>query len=90
MTLDEYEEPKGAYYNPALVAVFDTPEAAEAAIKRLRHDGFTERDIQVAHRHGVITIVVSEPTPGMLEEARAILRDSNASTVHPYGSTDRF
>jgi len=86
MSLDEYEEPKGAYYTPALVADFDSAKAAEDAVGTLRKAGFTTRDIQVARKDSRVTIIVSEPTPGMLEDARRLLEKSAASDVRPYGS----
>jgi hypothetical protein len=86
MGLDEYEEPKGAYYSSALVAEFGDEAGAEDAIGRLREIGFTTRDIQVAQRgDGGVTVVVSEPGPGMLSEARRLLQESLAE-VRPYGS----
>jgi|SRR5947209_16600172 len=95
MSLDDYQEPKGAYFTPALVARFDDAASAEAAIDSLRDAGFTTRDIQVGHgrghwhRHGEdhhVTVIVSEPTPGMLEQARALLAASDATGVEPYGA----
>lgn len=95
MSLDEYQEPKGAYFTAALVARFEDEAGAEAAIDALRDAGFTTRDIQVGrgrghwHRHAEdhhVTIIVSEPTPGMLEQARALLVASAATEVQPYGS----
>ena len=86
MALEDYSEPKGAYYNPALVARYPSAPAAEAALSALRDAGFTTRDIQVARSADDVTVIVSEPTPGMLEEARRILLDSGASDVHPYGA----
>jgi hypothetical protein len=85
MGLDEYGEPKGAYYNPALVAEFDSVSAAETTIDALREAGFGERDIQVARRDNGVTVVVSEPTAGMLEEARRLLQEA-ALEVRSYGS----
>ena len=95
MSLDDYEEPKGAYYTSALVARFDDAASAEAAIDSLRDAGFTTRDIQVGrgrghwHRHGKdhhVTVIVSEPTPGMLSEARKLLTAGGATEVEPYGA----
>lgn len=95
MSLDEYQEPKGAYYTAALVARFEDDATAEAAVNALRDAGFTTRDIQVGrgrghwHRHGEehhVTLIVSEPTPGMLEQARALLTAGGATEVEPYGA----
>ncbi len=95
MSLDEYQEPKGAYFTAALVAHFDEAGAAEAAVGALRDAGFTTRDIQIGRGHGHwhqhaedhhVTVIVSEPTPGMLEEARRVLTASNAVHVGPYGA----
>lgn len=86
MRLDDYAEPKGAYYVPALVATFADQTDAEAAIESLHAAGFTTRDIDVAREDGGITIVVSEAMPGMLEQARALLAASAATDVHPYGA----
>jgi hypothetical protein len=95
MSLDDYQEPKGAYFTPALIARFEDGAAAEAAIDSLRDAGFTTRDIQVGrgrghwHRHGEehqVTVIVSEPTPGMLAQARALLAASAATEVEPYGA----
>jgi hypothetical protein len=86
MTLDDYAEPKGAYYNPALVARYPDVPSAEAALDSLRSAGFTTRDIQVARGDEGVTVVVSQPTPGMLEEARRILQESGGQDVRPYGA----
>jgi hypothetical protein len=86
MSLDDYGEPKGAYYNAALVARFPDEAGAESAVDALRAAGFTQRDIQVARGSQGVTVVVSEPTPGMLEEAGRLLHDSAATDVRPYGS----
>jgi hypothetical protein len=95
MSLDEYQEPKGAYYTAALIARFEDEVTAEAAVDALRDAGFTTRDIQVGrgpghwHRHGEehhVTLIVSEPTPGMLTEARRILEASGAIEIEPYGA----
>jgi hypothetical protein len=95
MSLDDYAEPKGAYFTPALAAHFTDEAAAGVAIDALRAAGFTTRDIQVGrgrgpwHRHGQEnhrTVIVSEPSPGMLEEARRILTSSGAMEVEPYGA----
>jgi len=86
MSLDEYPEPKGAYYTPAIQAKFDDTEAAEAAIAALRDAGFTTRDIHVLQEEGSIIVVVSEPTPGMLEEGRKILSAAGVD-VASYGAT---
>jgi hypothetical protein len=93
MSLDDHEEPKGAYYTAALVARFDNEAAAEAAIDALRDAGFTTRDIQVGRgqrgedgEEQRITVIVSEPTPGMLADARRILAAGGATEVGPYGA----
>jgi hypothetical protein len=95
MSLDDYEEPKGAYFTPALMAHFEDEAGAEAAIDALRAAGFTTRDIQVGrghgpwHRHGQehhVTVIVSEPTPGMMAEARRVLAAGGATEVEPYGA----
>ena len=85
MDLSEYPEPKGAYYTPALIAEFDDEQAAGEAIASLRAAGFTARDIGVAKGSNGVTIVVSEPTPGMLEQARGLLA-TTARDVRPYGA----
>ena len=86
MGLEEYPEPKGAYYTAALVADFADTAGAEAAIESLRAAGFTPRDISVARHESGITLIVSEPTPGMLEQARGLLAASPARDVRPYGA----
>ena len=86
MTLDSYPEPKGAYYTPALVATYDDDRAAEEAVASLRAAGFSQRDISVARSADRVSLIVSEPTPGMMEQARALLAASNATRVEPYGS----
>lgn len=86
MGLDEYGEPKGAYYTPALVARFEDEAAAEAAVSALREVGFSVRDIQVGRQDDGVTVIVSEPSPGLLQEARGILAQSNAADVRPYGA----
>lgn len=86
MGLEDYPEPKGAYYTPALVADFTNAAGAEAAIESLRAAGFTPRDISVAHTESGVTLIVSEPTPGMLEQARGLLAASAARDVRPYGA----
>lgn len=86
MSLDEYSEPKGAYYTPALIATYADEAAAEAAVESLRAAGFTPRDINVARSGGGVTLVVSEPTPGMMEQARSLLAASAATDVRPYGA----
>jgi hypothetical protein len=86
MSLEEYGEPKGAYYNPALVARYADAPTAEAALNTLRAAGFTTRDIQVARSDDAVTVIVSQPTPGMLDEARRLLLDSGAQDVRPYGA----
>ena len=86
MGLEEHSQPTGAYYTPALVARYADAPSAEAAIESLRGAGFTTRDIDVAQGDGDVTMIVSEPTPGMLEQAMLILRQSGAQDVRPYGS----
>ncbi len=85
MSLNEYPEPKGAYYTPALIAEFDDEQTAEEALASLRAAGFTTRDIGVSNGPSGVTVVVSEPTPGMLEQARGLLATS-ARDVRPYGA----
>ncbi|HZS89623.1 MAG TPA: hypothetical protein VFE42_19300 [Chloroflexota bacterium] len=86
MSLDEYGPPKGAYYSPALEAIFADEAAASDALAELRAEGFQTRDIDVARSEQGVTVIVSEPSPGMLERARAVLEASSALTVRPYGS----
>jgi hypothetical protein len=88
MSLDDYQPPKGAYYTPAIVARFDDAAEAEDALEQLRAAGFTTRDIQVAQGHDGVMVIVSEPTPGMLGTATAVLNESAAGDVHPYGAGD--
>jgi hypothetical protein len=86
MSLDQYGAPKGAYYTPALEAIFaDEPAAAEALVA-LHAAGFQVRDIDVARSEQGVTVIVSEPSPGMLEQARRVLEASKALTVRPYGT----
>jgi hypothetical protein len=86
MGLDEYPQPKGAYYTPALIATFADEGAASDAVASLRAAGFMPRDIGVARKDDGVTIVVSEPTAGMLEQARGLLAASAARDVRPYGA----
>ena len=86
MRLDEYSEPKGAYYTAALLATYAGDAEAEAAVASLRAAGFTARDISVARTDERVTLVVSEPTPGMIEQARSLLAASAALDVRPYGA----
>lgn len=86
MSFDEYAQPKGTYYTPALVAIFADAAGAETALESLRAAGFSPRDIDVAQDADKVTVIVSEPTPGMLEQARGLLAASPAQDVRPYGS----
>lgn len=86
MTLDDYEEPKGAYYSEALVARYPDQRTAEAAVSALRTVGFGQRDIQVGRNSDGITVVISNPSTGLMEQGRAILLESGAPEVRPYGS----
>ena len=86
MAFEEYGQPKGAYYTPALVATFADADGATAALESLRAAGFAPRDMDVAQSADGVTVIVSEPTPGMLEQARALLAASPAREVRPYGA----
>ena len=86
MSLDEYSEPKGAYYTPALVATFASAMAAEGAIASLRAAGFQRNDINVARNDDGINVVVSSADTALLGQARGLLTASDAREVHPYGS----
>jgi hypothetical protein len=86
MSLDEYGPPKGAYYTPALEAIFADEGEANDALAELRAEGFQTRDIDVARSEQGITAIVSEPSPGMLERARRVLEASSAMAVRPYGA----
>lgn len=86
MGLEEYSEPKGAYYNPALVAIFPDVAAAEQAVHSLRAAGFTRRDINVARHDDGVTIIVSAPPGESLDDARRVLARHSPSELHPYGS----
>ncbi len=86
MGLDEYSAPTGAYYTAALAASFANEAAAEGAITALRAAGFGQRDINVARTDHGISVVVSEPTPGMIQQARGLLETNGALDIHPYGT----
>ncbi len=86
MSLDQYGAPKGAYYSPALEAIFADEAEAIDTLSELRAEGFQPRDIDVARSEQGVTVIVSEPSPGMLERARGVLEASTALAVRPYGA----
>ncbi len=86
MSLDDYAEPKGAYYTPALIATFAAESDAEDAIASLRAAGFSKGEINVTRESDHVTVVVSGASADMLGQARGLLTAGGAREVRPYGA----